>query len=235
MTFLRNPWFYLRLLLSAALYTWLSLKIDWPAVKTALASARLGWIGLALALFWASLEIKKRGTASLNLESDAGVLRWHEALTAWLLALAAGFLNQPFNQYAGFPLWYYAVGWAFVTALFVAGNRIFFRGKATPALLLLAMATQALQLSAGLCLMVAVGETTRPLEYAMLLAGAQVLAPLTLAGAGVREALFVLDYLPIETGQGVAVSLLWLGLLGLAAGFQLRRRNRLDGSKSSDQ
>lgn len=225
MTFYRNPWFWIRLLLSAALYVWLFPKIDWTAVKTAFASAKLGWIGLALALFWASLEVKKRGVASLNLKSDASVLRWHESLMAWLIALAAGFLNQPFNQYAGFPGWYYALGWAFVTALFVAGNRIFFRGKATPALLLLALTTQALQVSAGLCLMVAVGETTRPLEYAMLLAGAQVLAPLTLAGAGVREALFVLgfDYLPIEIGQGVAVSLLWLGLLGLSTGFQFRR------------
>jgi|GEM_PF-5112940 len=232
MTFHRNPWFWLRLLLSATLYAWLFPKIDWPAVKTALASAQLGWIGLALALFWVALELKKRGINSLNLRANAGVVRWHEAMTAWLLALAAGFLNQPFNQFAGFPVWYYALGWAFVTALLVAGNRLFFRGKATPGLLLLALATQALQVSAGLCLMVAVGETTRPLEYAMLLAGAQVLAPLTLAGAGLREALFVLgfDYLPFEIGQGVAVSLLWLGLLGLATSFQLRRRGRSDGS-----
>ncbi|MCY7351165.1 MAG: hypothetical protein LH606_10925 [Cytophagaceae bacterium] len=226
MSFRKNYGFWLRALSSAIFYGVFWKQIPWAAVRELLFSAQLGWIGLALALFWGSLELKRRGLAPLNMSAHAGVVRWHEALMAWLLALAAGFLNQPLNALAGFPLWFYAVGWAFVTTLLVAGNRLFFRGQAHPSLLLVALSVQAIQVSAGLCLMYAVGAGTRPLEYAMLLAGAQVLAPLTLAGAGFREALFVLgfEYLPIEIGQGVAVSLLGLGLLGLAWLIQFRRR-----------
>lgn len=218
----------LRLLVSLSFYVWLWPYLPWPAVKTALVSAKLGWIGLALALFWGALELRRRGLASLNLPSGAGVVRWHEALVAWLLALAAGFLNQPLNDFAGFPPWIYALGWAVVVAMLLGGNWLFFRGKSTPKLLLVALATQALLLSAGLCLMFAVANTPRPLEYAMLLAGAQVLAPLTLWGAGFRELLFVLfgQWLPVEVGEGVAVGLLWLGLLGLAEVFQARRKLR---------
>ena len=180
-------------------------------------------------MFWGALELRRRGLSALNLTPDAGVVRWHEALVAWLLALSAGFLNQPLNDFAGLPLWFYAVGWAFVVGLLVAGNRLFFPKKATPKLLLVALAVQALLLSGGLCLMFAVVSTPRALEYAMLLAGAQVLAPLTLAGAGFREFLFVLfgQWLPVEVGEGVAVNLLWLGLLGLAAGFRAWRSRRL--------
>lgn len=226
MNFFKNYGFWLRAVSSGILYGLFWRQIPWPAVRDALISAQLGWIGLALALFWGSLELKRRGLASLHQSADAGVVVWHEALTAWLLALAAGFLNQPLNSFAGFKLWWYGVLWLLVTTLLVAGNRIFFPGKAHPRLLLVALTTQALQVSAGLGLMYAVGAGTRPLEYAMLLAGAQVLAPLTLAGAGVREALFVLsfEFLPIEIGQGVAVSLLWLGLLGFARLIQFRRQ-----------
>lgn len=218
-------WLVLRLLVSAGFYAWIWPYLPWAAIKTALLAAKLGWIGLALALFWGALELRRRGLKALHLKPEAGVVRWHEAFVAWLLALAAGFLNQPLNNFAGIPTGYYAVSWAFVVALLLGGNWLFFRGNSTPKLLLVALAGQVLLLSAGLCLMFAVGETRRPLEYAMLLAGAQVLAPLTLAGAGFREMLFVLfgQWLPIETAQGVAVSLLWLGLLGLAAGFQAGR------------
>lgn len=221
-------WLPLRLLASAGLYAWIWPHLPWPAVKTALLSARLGWVGLALALFWGALELRRRGLAPLILASGAGVVRWHEALVAWLLALAAGFLNQPLNDFAGFPLWFYAVAWTFVVGLLVAGNRVFFPKRATPKLLLVALATQALLLSGGLCLMFAVASTPRPLEYAMLLAGAQVVAPLTLAGGGFRELLFVLfgQWLPVEAGEGVAVSLLWLGLLGLAEVFQAPSNRR---------
>ncbi len=220
-----TPHYRLLLLVSGGFYVWIWRFIPWPAVKTALVSAKLGWIGVALALFWAAIELRRRGLMPLRLKPEAGVVQWHEAQVAWLLALAAGFLNQPLNEFAGIPAWYYAVGWAFVVALLVLGNRFLFPGKATPRLLLVALTVQAVQLSAGLCLMFAVGETARPLEYAMLLAGAQVVAPLTLAGTGFREMQFVLfgEWLPIEAAQGVAVSLLWLGLLGLAVGFQRRR------------
>lgn len=218
-------WLALRLLVSAGFYAWIWPYLPWSAVKTALLSAKLGWLGLALALFWGALELRRRGLASLHPKPGAGATRWHEALVAWLLALATGFLNQPLNDFAGIPLWYYAAGWAFVVALLVGGNWFFFRGKSTRRLLLIALTVQILLLSAGLCLMFAVGETRRPLEYAMLLAGAQVLAPLTVAGAGFREMLLVLfsEWLPIEAAQGVAVSWLWLGLLGLATLLQLRR------------
>jgi hypothetical protein len=222
-----NPryWLLLRLLVSVGFYAWIWPHLPWPAVKTALGSARLGYIGLALALFWAALELRRRGLTSLALPPGAGVVRWHESLVAWLLALAAGFLNQPLNDFAGIPGWFYAVGWVVVVTLLVGGNWLFFRGKATPKLLLVALATQALLLSAGLCLMFSIAQTPRPLEYAMLLAGAQVMAPLTVAGAGFREMQFVLlgQWLPVEVGEGVAVSLFWLGLLGLAAGFQVRQ------------
>lgn len=225
-----NPryWFLLCLFVSVGFYAWIWPYLPWPTVKTALLSAKLGWIGLALALFLGALEGRRWGLASLDLSPSAGVVRWHEAMVAWLLALAAGFLNQPLNDFAGFPLWFYGLGWAFVVGLLVVGNRVFFPGKATPKLLLVALAGQALLLSGGLCLMFAIAQTSRPLEYAMLLAGAQVLAPLTLAGAGFRELLFVLfgQWLPVEAGEGVAVSLLWLGLLGLAAGFRARRNLR---------
>ena len=223
-----RSWLLLRLIISAGFFAWIWPYLPWSAVRTALLSAKLGWIGLALALFLGALELRRRGLWSLNLQTGAGVVRWHEALVAWLLALAAGFLNQPLNDFAGLPLWFYGAGWAFVVGLLVVGNRLFFPGKATPKLLLVALAGQALLLSGGLCLMFAVVNTPRPLEYAMLLAGAQVLVPLTLAGAGFRELLFVLfgQWLPVEASEGVAVSLLWLGLLGLAAGFRARRNLR---------
>lgn len=221
-------WLLLRLPVSVGFYIWIWPYLPWPAVKTALISAKLGWIGLALALFWGALELRRRGLASLSLNPGAGVVRWYEAMVAWLLALAAGFLNQPLNDFAGFSLWFYAVGWAVVVALLVGGNWLIFREKSTPKLLLVALATQAMLLSGGLCLMFAIAHTPRPLEYAMLLAGAQVFAPLTLAGAGFCELLFVLfgQWLPIEVGEGVAVSLLWLGLPGLAALLQFRRGAR---------